>query len=262
MQHVCALGETSETIAAQYGIGVRDLVRANPLAPVVLTSEGRLDFARLELGEPLRVPIGFYDAGAVGAVGTMGADAGAPAGATATATDPATTNIVWTEIFPDSSGDFTVTSGQRYAGLASVSLNYTLTSIVSYLTSHGWTVTYSWEYGTPTRETYQIDTWLDSLTADPTSNHRWVYVEANRTGDTTTIGQTPPWPLTIYKAAHIFQALPGPPGTGPSNDAPNLPAANSPGCPDIPSKVPTYLVGGAVGTGLGVLGSFLVRRFL
>jgi hypothetical protein len=245
MFHTCRAGESSEQIASRYGVTLGTLLVANPFAPTRVAPDGVLDFAELAPGDALRVPVGFG--------GTMGDVASA-------STD--TANLVWTEIFPDSSSDFAVTSGQRYAGLASASLNYTLASIVSYLNAHGWTVTYSWEYGTPTRNTYQIDTWLSQLPADTTSNHRWVWIEANRTGATTTIGQTPPWPLTIYRVAHAFQALPGPAGTNPSNDAPNLPAPGSTGCPTIPSKTPTYLVGGAVGAVAGVLGSVLVRHFL
>ncbi len=258
MLHTCAVGETSETIARTYGVRVSDLLRANTWAPRGRWSDGGEDFVSLLAGDELRVPMAFVDT----CVGTLGDDPSTSSRSSSTTSTDTTANLVWTEIFPDSSGDFTVTSGQRYAGLASASLNYTLASIVSYLTNNGWTVTYSWEYGTPTRDEYQIDTWLSQVPADTTSNHRWIWIEANRTGATTTVGQTPPWPLTIYRVAHAFQALPGPPGTGPSNDAPNLPPPTSTGCPTIPSKTPAYLVGGVVGAGLGVLGTFLVRHFL
>jgi hypothetical protein len=156
--------------------------------------------------------------------------------------------LVWQEVYPDSSGDFAIVASGRYAALASASLNYSLSSIVDYLNAHGWQVTYAWEYATPTRDQYPIDTWLASLAADTTSNHRWIYVEANNTGGARTVGQDPPWPLTLYHVAHAFQAVPAPPSSGGGGGAaPNLPSANNPGCPSIPSRVPAFLGGAAVG---------------
>jgi len=114
---------------------------------------------------------------------------------------------VWQEISANSSGDFVLTAGQEYAVLASVSQNYSVAQITSYLTGHGYQVLYAWEYGTAGRSPAgSMDTWLASLPADTTSNHRWVYGEVVPTA-ATTIGQNAPWPLTIYSIAHAFQAV-------------------------------------------------------
>ena len=121
--------------------------------------------------------------------------------------------MVWSEIQPAGS-DYAVQQGQRYAALASVSKNYTLAQVQSYLDGHGWQVTYGWEQGTATRGQFAIDQWLAALAPDTTSNHRWLYAEANRTGANATLGVDAPWPLTIYHVAHVFQAVPAPAGFG------------------------------------------------
>lgn len=119
------------------------------------------------------------------------------------------TNLVWKETPVDSSDDYTFEAGRRYAVLASVSRNYSLDQVEQYMTANGWTMTYAWEQGTPTRNTYAIDTWLAQLAADTTDNHRWIYGEADRVGPDWTKGQDAPWPFTIYHIAHVFEAVPG-----------------------------------------------------
>ena len=119
------------------------------------------------------------------------------------------TNLVWHEVAPDSGNAFTFAEGDRYAVLASVSRNFTLDQVRKYMTDNGWQLTYAWEQGTPTRDTYAIDAWLAKLAPDPTANHRWVYGEANRVGADWTKGADAPWPFTIYHIAHVFEAVPG-----------------------------------------------------
>lgn len=166
-------------------------------------------------------------------------------------------HLVWSEQAPD--GDkYAFGQGHRYAVLASVSQNYSLSDVTSYLTNHGFDVTYAWEQGTPTRDMYAVDDWLASLSPDPTSNHRWLYAEANRTGADTTYGITSPWPLTIYTISHVLLAVPAPPGQ--PNAAPVLPAggaqAAAPSGPSVGVIVGLAVLGGA----LGAVGYLLLRR--
>lgn len=165
---------------------------------------------------------------------------------------PSSGHKVWSEIQPDDSGDFQFQSGQRYAVLASASKNYSLAQIVSYMHGKGWTITYSWEQGTPTRGQYAIDSWLDGLPPDTTSNHRWVYGEGDLDGASMSVGQDAPWPLTIYHVAHVFQAVDGPAQAEGSTAAPSLPA-NAAGCPSAPSRIPYFVGGAAMGVGAGLL---------
>jgi hypothetical protein len=164
--------------------------------------------------------------------------------------------LVWGEIFPDTSGDFAIVEGGRYAVLASLSKNYSLAQAMAYLTGHGWSVTYSWETGQQTRGQYPVDAWLEQLAPDTRDNHRWVYGEANRTGASTTLAQDPPWPLTLYHVAHVLRAVPA--ASVPGGSA-NLPDPASPGCPTIPSRVPPFLWGLAAGV-TGVLAVASMRR--
>lgn len=146
-----------------------------------------------------------------GALGTVGAAPGP---------------MVWQVLAPSGS-DYVFKEGERYAVLASVSLNYPLADIEAKMRSEGFDVTYAWEYGTPGRRPpVAIDDWLAGLAADPRSNHRWVYGEVNRSGPDTTIGVDPPWPLTIYHLAQVLEAVPAPPGTAPS-DLPTTVSAGS-----------------------------------
>jgi hypothetical protein len=134
------------------------------------------------------------------------------------------TTKVWSELAAQS-GYFVFAPGQRYAVLASVSLNYSLAQIEAKATSEGFQVTYAWETGQPSRATYRIDDWLDSLPDDTTSNHRWVYAEGNFLGVTPwSLPVDPPWPFTIYHVAHVFQAV----------DAPDQPANEGPASPALP----------------------------
>lgn len=167
------------------------------------------------------------------------------------------THLVWSEEPPQ--GDrYPFGQGHRYAVLASVSQNYSLSDVVSYLTNHGFDVTYAWEQGTPTRNMYAVDDWLSSLAPDETSNHRWLYAEANRTGPDTTYGITSPWPFTIYTISHVLLAVPAPAGA--PNAAPvlppptsNLPAPSGPGAGTV---VALAVLAGAV----GAVGYLLLRR--
>ena len=157
-------------------------------------------------------------------------------------------SLVWQEIQPTGSA-FAFAQGQRYAILASVSRGQSLAAIESYLTSHGWTVTYAWEQGTPTRGQYAIDAWLASLTPDPNTSHRWVYGEADRTGATTTIGKNAPWPLTVYEIAHVFEAVPAPmEPSGPAPPPPALPSATP------PTPAPASSPAAAIALGVGIVG--------
>jgi len=168
--------------------------------------------------------------------------------------------LVWQNVAPDSSGDYAFANGQRYAVLASVSRDYTAEQVGSYLAKHGWTVTYSWEQGESSRGQYAIDDWLGSLSPDTTSNHRWLYAEANRTGPDASLGQSAPWPFTFYAIADVFQAVPGPPSTAPT--VPTLPRAPT-SAPSSSSASPIVYVGGGFAAGLVAWGLWvLVRRLL
>jgi hypothetical protein len=161
-------------------------------------------------------------------------------------TAPLATPLVWGKVDPSGS-DYAFSQGHRYAVLASVSKNYALDEVHSYMTGHGWTVTYAWEQGQPSRALYPIDTWLQGLAPDTTSNHRWVYGEANRTDVDTTIGVDAPWPLTIYHIADVLEAVPGQPSAAPIVSTLPAPSSRSP----FPTT--TVAVAGGVGLGLGLL---------
>jgi len=114
---------------------------------------------------------------------------------------------VWTEMAA-SDGDFALAAGGKYAVLASVSKNFSLLQVENYLAGHGFSVDYAWEYGDTVRPGGgPIDSWLASLPADATDNHRWVYGEVTRTGGPTTIGAKAPWPFSFYTIAHAFSAV-------------------------------------------------------
>jgi len=165
-----------------------------------------------------------------------------------------TTHLVWSEQAANGS-DYDFASGGRYAVLASVSLNYSLSDVTSYLTNHGWAVTYAWEQGTPSRGIYPVDAWLDGLAPDTTSNHRWLYAEANRTGGDTSYGVNAPWPLTIYSISHVLHAEPAPAG----QEAPVLPPTTSAPASSGPG-VGAIIALGVLSGALGAVGYLLVRR--
>lgn len=176
---------------------------------------------------------------------------------------------VWGEVQP-AGGDFTFEPGQRYAILASVSKNYSLAEIMAKATSEGFSITYAWEQGQPSRGLYPIDDWLAGLLPDATSNHRWVWGEGNfqatcdSSGECTpiagakswTLGVDPPWPLSIYHLQHVFQAVEQ---AQSASEAPALPAEAQ--CPPAPAGVSTtgavlwtlggVVVGAVVGTLVG-----------
>lgn len=134
---------------------------------------------------------------------------------------------VWSEVQP-TGGDFVFQPGERYAVLASASLNYTLDQIAAKAEEKGFSVTYKWETGQPSRATYAIDNWLDSLAPDTTSNHRWVYAEGNFTGSSPwSLSVDPPWPFTMYHVAHVFEAVDAPDQPNETPAAPVLPPAAS-----------------------------------
>lgn len=160
---------------------------------------------------------------------------------------------VWGEVQPTGS-DFAFEPGQRYAVLASVSKNFTLAQIMAKATSEGFTVTYAWEQGQPSRGLYPIDDWLAGLAPDTTDNHRWVWGEGNFDGaQAWTVGVDPPWPLTIYHLQHVFEAVDQPDTSTP----PTLPTEAQ--CPPPAAGVSTtgavlWTLGGALMGGiLGVL---------
>ncbi len=146
-------------------------------------------------------------------------------------TTTAASGKVWKDLAL-TSGNVAAVSGQRYAALADVSRNVALPSIVSYLNGHGWTVTYAWEQGQASRGLYAVDAWLAGLSPDSTDNHRWVWIEANRTGDDASLSTTAPWPLTIYAISHAFEAVDAPPG-----GATVLPPVTTPAAAPVPGAV-------------------------
>lgn len=165
--------------------------------------------------------------------------------------------LVWSQIAPGG-GSFTVATGQRYAALASVTRDQTLPAVVNYLSGHGWLVTYAWEQGQASRNTYAVDDWLSSLAPDTAGNHRWVWIEADRTGATATLGQSAPWPFTFYSIAHAFLATPAPPGASASAaPGPALPPASSIAAPSAGPSPAAIAVGAGAAVGLGLLGYYL-----
>jgi hypothetical protein len=236
--HTVTLGETPASIAERYGVRGDALILANGHKPRAPLAGGALTWIELYEGERLRVPVG-----QLGAAPPLAGQLGAA------------TAKVWSEVFPDSSGAFAFQPGQRYAALVSASRNFTLAAIVQKVASYGATVTYAWEQGTPTRGQYPIDAWLANLAADATSNHRWIYLEANVTAaQPLTFGQDAPWPLTVYHVAHVLEAVDAPPGQGGGGQV--LPTG--PGCPSMPSPWPSRLLGAAVGAAL-TLGVVAIR---
>ena len=171
---------------------------------------------------------------------------------------PPATSLVWQSIAP-SNGSYSVAQGARYAGLASVSKNYSLADVQNYLNGHGWAVTYAWEQGQASRAEYAIDDWLASLAPDTTDNHRWLYVEGNRTGSDATLGASAPWPFTFYAIANVFQAVPAPPSA--PAPAPTLPATVTPAAPSTSSPA-TYVVGGIAAGALLTGALFALKRFV
>ena len=156
---------------------------------------------------------------------------------------PPARSLVWTPLAA-AGGDYAVAQGPRYAALSSVTLDQSLSAVVEYLNRHGWAVTYAWEPGQPSRGLYAVDDWLAGLSPDPTDHHRWIWIEANRTGSTTTLGEHAPWPFTFYRVAQAFEATPAPPSA-----APVLPPAAAIATA-APAAGPSAMV---VGVGLGAL---------
>ena len=118
---------------------------------------------------------------------------------------PNSVGISWVQ--SKNANSYPVKMGGRYAGLASASKNFTIQQITDYLNGHGWQVTYAWEYGTDSRGgEFNVDVWLMGLKADSTDNHRWIWIEGNRTGKDDSVSASPPWPLTLYYAGPVFQA--------------------------------------------------------
>lgn len=169
---------------------------------------------------------------------------------------------VWSEVGADSSGDFLFAQGERYAVLASVSKNYSLDEVRQYLGKKGFTVTYAWEQGTPTRGQFPIDDWLARQPPDPTDNHRWIYGEADLDPKASpwTVGKDAPWPLTVYSIAHVFHAVeaPAPTSTSPPQDAPApaLPPPKS-SCP-APGRSTGFVV---LVSAASVAGGYLIGRY-
>lgn len=155
---------------------------------------------------------------------------------------------VWSEVHA-TSGDFRFEPGQRYAVLASVSRNYSLSEIETKATGKGFSITYAWESGAPGRGLYNIDAWLASLPADTTSNHRWVYAEGNFGGaETWTLGQDPPWPFTVYHVAEVFEAVDAP-EQAPAPALPTTVAAAPSGSGVFGAVVTLFAILGAAGLG-------------
>lgn len=170
---------------------------------------------------------------------------------------PPAPSLVWQPV--PAASDYAFAQGGRYAVLASVSKDYSLAQVRSYLTGHGWTVTYAWEQGTPTRNTYPVDQWLAGLAPDTTSNHRWLYAEANRTGPDVTIGASSPWPFTFYAISDVMVAVAAPPSAAPAS--PTLPSSPAVPSPARPSAAPVALGVVIVGT-LAAAAYVVFRRLL
>ena len=166
---------------------------------------------------------------------------------------------VWSEIHP-AGGDFAFQPGSRYAVLASVSKNYSLSEVEHAAEGKGFSITYAWEQGDPSRATYAIDAWLASLKPDAIDNHRWIYAEGNFTGSSAwSLSVDPSWPLTLYHVQHVLTAVDAPdpatPGGAPA--APVLPPTEQ----AAPSGSSSAVLLAVVGV-LGAVGGFLLgRRF-
>jgi hypothetical protein len=160
-------------------------------------------------------------------------------------------SLAWAAQAPSGS-DYAFARGHRYAVLASVSRNYTLAQIVAKMTALGFVVTYAWEEGQASRGLYAIDAWLASVPPDVTSNHRWVYGEADFTAADTTLAIDAPWPLTIYHVAQVFEAVPAPAGGAPAPALPPPAAEVSAPAPSGPSALEVLAIaaGGVAAVGL------------
>lgn len=160
---------------------------------------------------------------------------------------------VWSEVAADSAGDFVFESGERYAVLASVSLDYTLDQVRAYVENHGFAVTYAWEWGQPNRATYRIDQWIAQLPEDANAHHRWIYAEGNFTGSAPfTVGQHAPWPLTVYEINNVFEAVDAPAG-----DVVELPPKPC-NCPPKPGFPWGAVIAGVVSFGVGLKLGFVL----
>jgi hypothetical protein len=141
-------------------------------------------------------------------------DPSMPNAAPATPTSPSNPSgstgplvITW-QLVQDGESTLTVDAGHRYAALVSVSKNFSLDQITKKLSSsYGFTTTYAWEYGTPTRNKFAIDDWLASLPADTRDNHRWVWIEGNAS-QAMSEGRDAPWPFTVYHIASLYEYIP------------------------------------------------------
>jgi hypothetical protein len=155
---------------------------------------------------------------------------------------------------------FTFQPGQRYAVLASVATGTSLATITNYVAGKGFQVTYSCEPPSGcTRNTYNIDAWLTSITAAARSGERWVYAEGNFTGSAPwTVAVTSSFPVTLvvtYSIADVFLAV--------SSTAPAAPVVAPVATPAGSTSSPwatVAVVGGIAVVGAGVAWWTLSRK--
>ena len=162
----------------------------------------------------------------------------------------------WTSISPDAQGNYLASPGNRYAALLSVDARAKVSDAVDELKKEGFTVTYSWQSGQPTRGQFLIDNWISGLPA-PTKGTNWMYFELNYAGDV---------PKTVAKhiekcvffvcgsvdIVQLFEAREVADGThpcGPGDHAGDCPSPPPPcaACPPAPNPWKPALLGAAVG---------------
>lgn len=118
----------------------------------------------------------------------------------------------WVKIAPEVDGKYRAQPGQKYAVLAAVDTRGSVSDFTANATSQGFKVLYTWETGQPSRATYYVDNWLQTL-PPAASGTRWVYAELHYDG------QSPIEIATHYEKcvaffcgaadiAQVFQAQP------------------------------------------------------
>lgn len=131
-----------------------------------------------------------------------------------------TDSLVW-QPQDISGGTVTFQPGQRYAVLASVGTGTSLQTITNYVQGKGFQVSYICEIAANSpsacskRDEFNIDTWLQQITAQPRSGERWVYAEGNfASSEAWSVPVTDSFPKTLiatYYIENLFEAVAAPP---------------------------------------------------
>jgi len=138
---------------------------------------------------------------------------------------------------PPSGSDYPVMRGTRYRATVSVSNNFDRGAIAGYLVGHGWSSVQLWEGSDPLPADWPSGEHLSGLE----DNHRWLRGEATRSGESSSLGTSSPWPFTIYRVANLWRvvAAPAPSAAAPTSAPPVIgPGAGPMGLdPGIPQHL-------------------------